>query len=88
MKSDNLLNFMKKILIYSTPSCPYCVMVKDFLKSHSVEFTDFNVAEDENARNEMIKKTNQMGVPVIDIDGEIIIGFDKPKISQILGIAE
>ena len=49
---------------------------------------DFNVAEDENARNEMIKKTNQMGVPVIDIDGEIVIGFDKPKISQILGIAE
>lgn len=79
---------MKKITIYSTPSCPYCVMVKDFLKSRNIEFTDFNVAEDENARNEMIKKTNQMGVPVIDIDGEIIIGFDRPKISRILGIKE
>ncbi|MEK7627303.1 MAG: glutaredoxin domain-containing protein [Patescibacteria group bacterium] len=79
---------MKKILIYSTPSCPYCVMVKDFLKEHNISFTDLNVAEDENARNEMIKKTNQMGVPVIDIDGEIITGFDKPKISEILGITE
>ncbi|OWK26957.1 MAG: NrdH-redoxin [Parcubacteria group bacterium GW2011_GWA2_38_13b] len=79
---------MHKILIYSTLSCPYCVMVKDFLKSHNIEFTDFNVADDEKARDEMVKKTNQMGVPVIDIDGEIIIGFDKPKISQILGIKE
>mgnify|MGYP001584383413 FL=1 len=79
---------MHKIPIYSTPSCPYCVMVKDFLKEHNIGFTDLNVAEDEKAREEMIKKTNQMGVPVIDIDGEIIIGFDKPKISQILGITE
>lgn len=79
---------MHKITIYSTPSCPYCVMAKDFLKENGIDFTDFNVAEDEKAREEMIKKTNQMGVPVIDIDGEIIIGFDKPKISQILEIGE
>lgn len=61
-------------------------MAKDFFKENNVVFTDFNVAEDKKAREEMIKKTSQMGVPVIDIDGEIIIGFDKPKISEVLGI--
>lgn len=77
---------MKKILIYSTPTCPYCHMAKDFFKENNIIFTDFNVAEDKKAREEMIKKTSQMGVPVIDIDGEIIIGFDKSKISEVLGI--
>lgn len=63
-------------------------MAKDFFKENNIEFTEFNVAEDEKARDEMISKTKQMGVPVIDIDGEIIIGFDKPKISGLLGIKE
>lgn len=79
---------MKKVIVYSTPTCPYCHMAKDFFTEHKIEFTDLNVAEDEKAREEMIDKTKQMGVPVIDIDGEIIIGFDKPKISQLLGIKE
>ncbi len=77
---------MAKIIIYSTPVCPWCKRAKEYLKSKSIEFTDKNVAEDKAAREEMVKKSNQLGVPVIDIDGEIIIGFDKEKIDKKLGL--
>ena len=72
----------KKILVYSTPSCPYCVILKEFLKEHKLEFEEFDVAKDEKRREEMVQKSGQMGVPVIDIDGSIIVGFDKSKISS------
>jgi len=75
---------MKKIKVYSTPTCPYCVMAKDFFKQEKIEFEDINVAEDKTAADEMVKKSGQMGVPVIDIDGKIIIGFDKEKVEQAL----
>ena len=61
-------------------------MVKDFFKEHDFNYTDYNVAEDAKKREEMITKSGQMGVPVIDVDGEIIIGFDKPRLSGILKI--
>jgi len=77
---------MPKVRVFSTPACPYCVTLKEFLKVNNIEFEDINVAEDAKAREEMINKTNQMGVPVVDIDGEIVIGFDKGKISSLLGI--
>jgi len=77
---------MSKIKIYSTPTCPYCVTLKEFLREKSIEFEDVNVAEDREAREEMIHKSGQMGVPVVDIDGEIVIGFDKQKISKLLNI--
>ena len=77
---------MPKVRVFSTPDCPYCVTLKEFLKENNIEFEDINVAEDAKAREEMINKTNQMGVPVVDIDGEIVIGFDKGKISSLLGI--
>lgn len=77
---------MPKIKIYSTPTCPYCVTLKEFLKEKHIEFEDLNVAEDAQVREEMISKSSQMGVPVLDIDGEIIIGFDKEKISKLLKI--
>lgn len=77
---------MPKIKIYSTPTCPYCHMVKEYLKEHKFTFEDLNVAEDAKARNEMVEKTQQMGVPVVDIDGKIVIGFDKPVIDKILDI--
>ncbi|MFH1575787.1 MAG: glutaredoxin domain-containing protein [Candidatus Nealsonbacteria bacterium] len=76
------------IRIFSTPSCPYCVTLKEFLKEHNFEFEDINVAVDAQAREEMIAKSKQMGVPVIEINGEIIIGFDKKKIVQLLNIKE
>ena len=79
---------MSKVRVFSTPSCPYCVTLKEFLKENNVEFDDINVAEDEKAREEMIQKSNQMGVPVVDIDGEIIVGFNKEKIVELLNIKE
>jgi glutaredoxin 3 len=76
-----------KIAVYSTPSCPYCVMVKDFLKKNNVEFDDINVAEDREKAQEMIQKSNQMGVPVIDVNGTIIVGFNEPALKEALKIA-
>ncbi|MEM4703175.1 MAG: glutaredoxin family protein [Candidatus Pacearchaeota archaeon] len=75
-----------KIKVYSTPSCPWCHIAKNFLKEHGFEFQEINVAEDEKAAEEMIKKSGQMGVPVIEIDDQIIIGFNEQKIKKILGI--
>lgn len=74
------------INIYSTPSCPYCHMVKDYLKSKNISFIDYNVAEDQTKAQEMIEKSGQMGVPVVEIDGNIIVGFDKPEIDRLLNI--
>ncbi len=77
---------MYKVKVYSTPSCPYCVTLKQFLEEKGIEFQYIDVAQDEIARKEMVEKTGQMGVPVVDIDGEIIVGFDKPKINKLLNI--
>ncbi|HPM42854.1 MAG TPA: glutaredoxin domain-containing protein [Candidatus Omnitrophota bacterium] len=76
----------KKVTIYSTPTCPFCIRAKQFLKDNKIEFTDYDVGSDQKKAQEMMKKTNQMGVPVIDIEGQIIIGFDREKIKQVLGI--
>jgi len=72
------------VTVYSTPTCPYCNMVKDYLKESKVEFSDVNVAEDQAKGQEMVQKSGQMGVPVIDVNGTIIVGFDKPKIEAAL----
>ncbi len=77
---------MAQIKVYSTEFCPYCVALKEFLQENKIEFNAIDVTQDLKAQEEMIEKSGQMGVPVVDIDGEIIIGFDREKISQILGI--
>ena len=76
----------KKVTVYSTPTCPYCVRAKQFLKDNSIEYDDINVAVDHQKAQEMVEKSGQMGVPVIDIEGEIIIGFDREKIKNSLGV--
>jgi len=76
----------KKVKIYSTATCPYCIRAKQFLKENSVPFEDIDVASNKAAADEMVRKTGQMGVPVLDIDGEIIVGFDREKIKDMLGI--
>jgi glutaredoxin-like YruB-family protein len=73
------------IKIYTTNTCPWCVKAKNYLKSENIEFEELNVQDDMSAREEMIKKSNQMGVPVLDINNNIIIGFDKPAILKALG---
>jgi len=76
----------KKVIIYSTPSCMYCNMVKAYLTEKGVEYTDYNVQEDQEKAREMVEMTGQMGVPVIRIGDEIIIGFDQPRIAELLGL--
>lgn len=68
------------VKVYSTPTCPYCVMAKQFLKSNGIDYEDIDVSSNEEAAQEMINKSGQMGVPVLDVNGTIIIGFDKAKI--------
>lgn len=77
---------MKQVIIYSTPTCVYCRMAKDWLKEKEIEYTEFDLSLDAVKRDEVVKKTGQMGVPVIEIDGEIVIGFDRKRIEQLLGI--
>jgi glutaredoxin 3 len=79
---------MNKVTIYSTPSCHFCHMAKDFFTEKHVAFEDFDVAGDSAKRQEMIQKSGQMGVPVIIIGDKIIVGFNKPKIVELLGITE
>ncbi|MFA6553995.1 MAG: glutaredoxin family protein [Candidatus Paceibacterota bacterium] len=75
---------MKNITIYSTPTCVYCGLAKNFFSANSMPFTEHNVATDLAKRKEMIDKTGQMGVPVIDIGGEVVVGFDESRIKEIL----
>jgi len=77
---------MTKVIVYSTQSCPYCHMAEDFLKENKVEFEHIDVGQDREKAKEMIKKSGQQGVPVIDIDGKIIIGFDKEAIKKELNL--
>ncbi len=75
-----------KITVYSTPTCPHCVRAKEYLKENKVDFEDIDVSKDNEKAREMVALSGQMGVPVIDINGEIIVGFDRAKIQKALGI--
>ncbi len=75
---------MKQVAIYTTPICQYCQMAKDFFEENNIEYTEHNVQTDEDKRNEMIEKSGQMGVPVITVDNEVVIGFDKEKLQNLL----
>ncbi|HTZ10912.1 MAG TPA: glutaredoxin domain-containing protein [Candidatus Margulisiibacteriota bacterium] len=77
---------MKNVKVYSTPTCPWCIRTKQFLKESNVTFEEFDVSTNQVAAEEMIKKSGQMGVPVVDIEGVIIVGFDRGKIKETLGI--
>lgn len=76
----------KNVKVYSTLTCPWCIRVKQFLKDNNIAFSDYDVGTDSVKAEEMVSKSGQMGVPVVDIDGEIIVGFDKDKIKTALGI--
>lgn len=73
-----------KVKVYSTQTCPYCHAAKDFLKENKIAFEDIDVSKDHDAAQEMIEKSGQMGVPVIDINGTIIVGFDKAAMKKAL----
>ncbi len=76
------------IKIFSTPSCPYCHMLKEYLDEKGFEYQDVNVADDLVAREEMMEKSGQIGVPVSDIDGNIVVGFDREKVNELLEIKD
>lgn len=76
----------QKIQIYTTPACPYCHMAKEYFKSKNLAFEEYDVLKDLQKREEMIKETGAMGVPVIKINGKIVIGFNKGKINELLGL--
>ena len=74
------------VKIYTTQTCPYCVRAKEYFKEKNISYEEYDVATDEKAREEIIAKSQQIGVPVIDIDGAIIIGFNRPDIDKALGL--
>ena len=76
----------KKITIYSTTTCPFCIRAKQFLKENKIQFEDIDVSENHEKAQEMIKKSGQMGVPVLEIGEKIIVGFDKDKIKEALAL--
>lgn len=77
---------MKKVEIYSTPTCHFCHMAKDFFTANNVAFTDYDVSTDEARRSEVVERSGQMGVPVIFIDDQMVIGFNEEKIKEFLGM--
>ncbi len=72
------------VKVYSTATCPYCTMAKNFLRENGIDFVEKNVSEDKGAATEMVEKSGQMGVPVLDINGEIIVGFNRDAIKNAL----
>lgn len=76
----------KKVTIYSTPTCHYCHQAKEFLKGNKVDFEEVDISQNEKAAEEMMEKSDQMSVPVLDINGKIIIGFDQEAVKKALGI--
>ncbi|MEK7643070.1 MAG: glutaredoxin domain-containing protein [Patescibacteria group bacterium] len=77
---------MKNVAIYTTPVCVYCQKTKDFFKKHNIQYTEYNVITDEKRRDEMISRSGQMGVPVIDIDGKLVLGYDERRLRELLEV--
>lgn len=79
---------MQIVKVYSTPVCPYCYTLKEFLKDKGIAFEDIDVSKDEKIKEDMVKRSGQMSVPVIEIDGQMIVGFDREKIVKLLNIKD
>ena len=82
----HILGYMKNVAIYTTPVCVYCKKSKDFFEKNNIKYTEYDVLKDIARRDEMIKRSGQMGVPVIDIEGQLIVGYDERKFRQLLDI--
>ncbi len=78
---------MKNVAIYTTETCGYCKMAKEFFQKNNITYAEYNVGTDLDKRQEMIEKSGQMGVPVITVDADVVVGFNKPKLSELLGIS-
>ena len=76
-----------RVLVFTTPSCPWCVRAKQYLRERNVKFREVDVARDPAAARDLVRRTGQMGVPVVEIDGRPVVGFDKQQIDRLLGLA-
>lgn len=76
----------KKVIVYSTPTCPHCNSLKEYLKQHKIAFRDIDVSRDQKMAQELVRKSGQQGVPQTEINGKIVVGFNRPKINEMLGI--
>jgi len=85
---NNIEKSPHKVRVFMTVSCPYCYTLKEFLKEKGINFEEIDVSKDEKARDEMIKKSGRLEAPILEIDGEIVVGFDKEKIVKLLNIKE
>jgi len=83
MKSESK---QPKVIVFTTPTCSFCNTTKGYLRQKGIKFKEVDITKDESAARDLVKRTHQQGVPVIDIGGKIVIGFDKPKIDQLLGL--
>ncbi|NJN26032.1 MAG: NrdH-redoxin [Cyclobacteriaceae bacterium] len=84
LKADASDKPTKRVTVYTTPTCPWCTTVKNFLKKHGVRYTEINVAADQSAAQAMVSKSGQQGVPQTEINGEMVIGFDQSKLNRLL----
>ncbi len=76
-----------RVLVFTTPTCPWCTRVKSYLAQWRVPFREIDVSRDASAARDLVRRTGQMGVPVVEIDGKPVVGFDKPKIDRLLGLS-
>lgn len=86
MTKRNNKNQQPRVIIFTTPTCGYCRMAKQYLRRNKIRFRDVDVSRDQAAARDLVRRSGQMGVPVLDIGGRIIVGFDKPQINQLLDI--
>ncbi len=80
------MNSQPRVIVFSTPNCPYCNMAKRYLRERGIRFRDVDVSRDPAAARDMVRRSGQQGVPVIDINGKIVVGFDRARINQLLGL--
>ena len=81
------VNKQPRVIIFTTPTCSYCNLAKQYFRRNKIRFRDVDISRDQAAARDVVRRSGQMGVPVIDIGGKIIVGFDKPKINQLLGLS-
>lgn len=80
------MNSQPRVIVFSTPNCPYCNMAKRYLRERGIRFRDVDVSRDPAAARDMVRRSGQQGVPVIDINGKIVVGFDRARMNQLLGL--
>jgi len=76
-----------RVIVFSTPTCPYCNMAKRYLRDRGIRFRDVDVSRDSAAARDLIRRSGQMGVPVIDVNGQLVIGFDRTRLDRLLGVS-